>query len=109
MNQSSMTGTSAVSMAGNLVAVLGPTNTGKTHLAIERMLALEPILGTGPEWKVDLAELLLGNGQQPEAIELLNAAMSQLGDLRKTPAREQLRVRISDLNKVATAATTTGP
>lgn len=26
-------------MTGNLVAVLGPTNTGKTHLAIERMLA----------------------------------------------------------------------
>jgi ATP-dependent RNA helicase SUPV3L1/SUV3 len=25
--------------SGNLVAVLGPTNTGKTHLAIERMLA----------------------------------------------------------------------
>ena len=74
--------------------------------AIERMLALEPILGTGPDWKVDLAELLLGNGQQPEAIELLNAAMSQLEELRKTPAREQLRVRIRDLKRVATASST---
>ena len=26
----------------NVVAVLGPTNTGKTHLAIERMLATPP-------------------------------------------------------------------
>ena len=25
----------------NLIAVLGPTNTGKTHLAVERMLAHE--------------------------------------------------------------------
>jgi ATP-dependent RNA helicase SUPV3L1/SUV3 len=39
MNQSTMTGTSGLSTNGNLVAVLGPTNTGKTHLAIERMLA----------------------------------------------------------------------
>jgi ATP-dependent RNA helicase SUPV3L1/SUV3 len=34
-----MTGMRAVPATGNLVAVLGPTNTGKTHLAIERMLA----------------------------------------------------------------------
>src|SRR5688572_10881443 len=27
--------------AGNVTAVLGPTNTGKTHLAIERMLGHE--------------------------------------------------------------------
>ncbi|MCB1834379.1 MAG: hypothetical protein KDH19_13240, partial [Geminicoccaceae bacterium] len=26
---------------GRIVAVLGPTNTGKTHLAVERMLAHE--------------------------------------------------------------------
>ena len=25
--------------AGSVIAVLGPTNTGKTHLAVERMLA----------------------------------------------------------------------
>ena len=29
------------SAAGRLTAVLGPTNTGKTHLAIERMLGHE--------------------------------------------------------------------
>lgn len=39
MNQSPRTGTSAASLSRNVVAVLGPTNTGKTHLAIERMLA----------------------------------------------------------------------
>ena len=39
MNQSSMNRTNLASTTGNLVAVLGPTNTGKTHLAIERMLA----------------------------------------------------------------------
>jgi ATP-dependent RNA helicase SUPV3L1/SUV3 len=36
MNSSQM---SAASASRNVVAVLGPTNTGKTHLAIERMLA----------------------------------------------------------------------
>ena len=39
MNQPSRTGTGAAPSNRNLVAVLGPTNTGKTHLAIERMLA----------------------------------------------------------------------
>ncbi len=30
------------SAAGRLTAVLGPTNTGKTHFAIERMLGHDP-------------------------------------------------------------------
>lgn len=39
MNQSSFSSSNPGAATGNLVAVLGPTNTGKTHLAIERMLA----------------------------------------------------------------------
>lgn len=74
--------------------------------AIERMLALEPILGAGPEWKVDLAELLLATGKEREANELLATASLQLDNLRRTPAREQLRGRIDELNKAAIAAKT---
>ena len=33
-----MESASGVAAGGRIVAVLGPTNTGKTHLAIERML-----------------------------------------------------------------------
>jgi len=33
-----MESASRVAAGGRVVAVLGPTNTGKTHLAIERML-----------------------------------------------------------------------
>jgi predicted Zn-dependent protease len=71
--------------------------------AITRMLALEPILGAGPEWKVDLAELLLGSGRGLQANTLLDTASSQLDELRRTPAREQLRVRINELNTTAVA------
>ena len=72
--------------------------------AIERMLALEPILGAGPEWKVGLAELLLVTGKEREANELLDTASLQLDNLRRTPAREQLRGRIDELTKAAIIA-----
>ena len=39
MNQPTISSPRAAPTTRNLVAVLGPTNTGKTHLAIERMLA----------------------------------------------------------------------
>jgi ATP-dependent RNA helicase SUPV3L1/SUV3 len=39
MSSSPSSGSPAASQHRNVVAVLGPTNTGKTHLAIERMLA----------------------------------------------------------------------
>ena len=70
--------------------------------AVERMRALQPILGESPDWKVGMAELLLQVGQAEQASALVDAASLQLDTLRKTPARLALRDRISRL--LATAS-----
>jgi predicted Zn-dependent protease len=69
----------------------------RPDLAVERMRALEPMLGNSPEWKVAMAELYIQTGQIEQASSLLNGATRQLESLRKTPARIELRERITVL------------
>jgi tetratricopeptide (TPR) repeat protein len=69
----------------------------RPDLAVERMHALEPMLGNSPEWKVEMAELYIQTGQTEQASSLLNGAARQLESLRKTPARIELRERIAVL------------
>lgn len=73
----------------------------RTDLAIQRQQTLEPALGKSPDWKVEMAELLLQNNQQDLARTLLKEASIQLDTLRKTPARQALRERIALLEASA--------
>lgn len=75
------------------------TERGRPDLAVRRMLALEPMLGSSPDWKVSMAELYFENRQSAPAQELLVAAERQLQELRRTPARIALQGRISALRK----------
>jgi tetratricopeptide (TPR) repeat protein len=61
--------------------------------AIERMRALEPMLGESPDWKVEMGELMLAVGRRDEAQVYFRKALDQLGSLRLTPARQQLMHR----------------
>jgi len=65
--------------------------------ALVRLFALEPMLGNSPDWKVDMGDLMLQLGQTEGAVRQLAAAAAQLETLRKTPARQALRLRIDDL------------
>jgi tetratricopeptide (TPR) repeat protein len=58
--------------------------------AIERMRALEPMLGASPDWKVEMGELLLITGRREEAMHYFRLAVDQLDGLRLTPARQRL-------------------
>lgn len=71
---------------------------GRTDLAIGRLETLEPMLGKSPDWKVDMAELRLQNGEQAAARALLTEASNQLDTLRITPARLALRERIVEMS-----------
>lgn len=61
--------------------------------AIERLRALEPMLGESPDWKVEMGELMLAVGRREEAQIYFRQAADQLGGLRPTPARQQLMRR----------------
>ena len=67
----------------------------RADLAVERMRALEPMLGNSPEWKVEMAELYIQTGQTEQANSLLHGAVRQLESLRRTPARIELRERVT--------------
>ena len=69
----------------------------RPDLAIARLQTLEPMLGESPDWKVDMAELQLRMGDAEAASQLLRDATKQLDSLRKTPARQALRKRISSI------------
>lgn len=69
----------------------------RTDRAIQRLRELGPMLGDSPEWKVDMADLLLQSGQPGPAATLLDAATTQLATLRKTPARQETVERIARL------------
>lgn len=77
---------------------------GRPERALARAEALRPILSDSPEWKTDMAELYLRNGQKNEAKRMLREAAKQLDALRKTPARLRLRERISKLEGKAALA-----
>ena len=72
--------------------------------ALARGEALRPMLGDSPEWKVDMAELYLQNGERVKASAMLREAGAQLDILRKTPARVRLRGRIVELEGRASLA-----
>jgi tetratricopeptide (TPR) repeat protein len=67
--------------------------------ALARSEALRSILGDSPEWKVDVAELYLLNGEKTQADRMLKDAKAQVKQLRKTPARMRLRERITELER----------
>jgi len=58
---------------------------------------LKWVLGEGPAWKTDMAELLLRMERSTEAREYLTEASSQLATLRQTPARRDLAKRIATI------------
>jgi tetratricopeptide (TPR) repeat protein len=62
--------------------------------ALARLESLGPVLGEGPEWKVEKCEILIRMGRADEARPLLALASSQLAGLRATPARRGLAERI---------------
>ena len=75
------------------------TGRGRPDLAVQRMLALEVMLGESPDWKVAMAELYYDNRQVAPASKLLAAAEQQLLELRRTPARIALKARIFELRE----------
>lgn len=71
----------------------------QTVNAIQRLASLEPMLGKSPDWKTDMGELHLLDGNTAQARELFNAAATQLAALRKTPARLALLEKIRKLQE----------
>lgn len=67
---------------------------GHYAAAIERLISLRPALGKSPDWKIEMGELLLLNGQREEADIHFASASQQLDTLRVTQARNQLRLRL---------------
>lgn len=73
----------------------------RPDMAVMRMHSLGPMLEDSPDWKVEMAALMLQAGQQKQARDLLDTASGQLESLRKTPARLLLQDRIKLLRKKA--------
>jgi tetratricopeptide (TPR) repeat protein len=65
--------------------------------ALRRMKSLEVVLGGGPNWQVDMAELLMRLGDKPQAKVYVEQAATELPLLRLTPARHALEQRIAVL------------
>lgn len=70
---------------------------GATSLAVKRCQELETGLGSSPQWKFEMAQLLLLDNRDSEAALLLDKAEVQLGELRPTPARRALTRSIEAL------------
>ncbi len=77
---------------------------GQSDRALERLERLSSVLGDGPEWNVQMAELLIRMGRVKQARRHLSSASKTLRDLRRTPARTELAKRI-----VAIEATLVSP
>ena len=69
-----------------------------TEAAIDRLEALEPVLGESPDWKVDMGELLMLAGRRAEAGQLFDQAFAQLETLRKTAARQRVLEKLQKLH-----------
>ena len=65
--------------------------------AIVRLRTLEAGLGGGPDWNLELAELLVLSGKAGEAREHLAEASAQLEALRLTPARKRSLAKLETL------------
>lgn len=70
---------------------------GRLGDAIRRLESLEPALGGSPDWKIDMAELLLASGRKREADRLLDTAAEQLEQSKSTAARVKSRQRLEAL------------
>ena len=69
-----------------------------TEAAIDRLEALEPMLGESPDWKVDMGELLMLAGRRAEAGKLFDEALAQLETLRRTVARQRVLEKLQKLH-----------
>lgn len=65
--------------------------------ALKRLQSLETVLGGGPNWQVDMAELLMKTGDKQQARVYVEKAEEDLKALRPTPARRTLEQRIAVL------------
>jgi len=70
---------------------------GNIAAATVRLETLRPALGDGPDWKVDMGELLFLAGRPDQARPLFEAAAIQLSSLRSTAARRQVQERLAVL------------
>ena len=70
---------------------------GEPELAIARLQTLRQMLRESPEWKLDMAELLLLVDRGEEGVALAVAAQAELDGLRPTPARLALQQRAGQL------------
>lgn len=68
---------------------------GQDDRAIERLEALKPALGDGPEWNVQMAEILIRMTKVKQGRRHLSRAKTALRELRETPARTKLTKRIA--------------
>lgn len=85
------------------LAVAIERRNGRPDRALARWEALGDVLRHGPAWQVGRADLLLANGRAAESLQTLAVAETQLDALRRTPAREALRARITSLRGIAAA------
>ena len=67
--------------------------------AYNRWRSLEHQLGTTPKYKITLAKLLILTNRAGEARLMLEDARTQLLQLRKTPAREALDLKLLSIEK----------
>ena len=72
-------------------------SSGRPESALERVETLQTVLADGPEWNVQMAELLLRLERSKQASRHLSAAKKTLRELRDTPARTELAKRIGVL------------
>lgn len=71
----------------------------RPQAAIARQRSLKNLLGAGPVWQIDMAELLLADGKRGAANRLLADAEAQLSRLKVTPARLDLSKKIRSLKE----------
>lgn len=76
---------------------------GHSDRARERLESLKSALGDGPDWDVQMAELLIRTGELEPARRHLSSAMRKLGTLRGTPARRKLANRIAEIRETIEA------
>lgn len=77
------------------VAIEFELENGQTDRALERLESLKSALGDGPEWNVQMAELLIQTTKVKQARRHLSSATRALRELRETPARTKLGKRIA--------------
>lgn len=76
---------------------------GHHDRALDRLESLEEILGDGPDWHVQMAELLIRTEKVRQARRHLRRASRSLRALRETPARRALSERIGALEAALAA------